>query len=98
MNLKNTRAIAESGGRSRLCHCGERRDEAISIPGMGDCVGAPQTHLFAFGDPFAALAMTYGGGATEQLCVRPVIDTPSSCYRSFVRLCCSQRTDAKGTG
>ena len=46
MNLKNTRAIAESGGRSRLCHCEERRDEAISIPGMGDC--------------FAALAMTYG--------------------------------------
>ena len=38
-------ANAQSLGRSHLCHCEERSDEAISSPSRGDC--------------FAALAMTY---------------------------------------
>jgi hypothetical protein len=39
------RANAKSPGRSHLCPCEERSDEAISTLGMGDC--------------FASLAMTY---------------------------------------
>jgi hypothetical protein len=39
------RANAKSLGKSHLCHCEERSDEAISIPRMEDC--------------FASLAMTY---------------------------------------
>jgi hypothetical protein len=39
-----TRANAELLGRSHLCHCEERSDEAISTPSRGDC--------------FASLAMT----------------------------------------